>query len=41
MTEPIEVPVEHRCHLGTLTDELAEHARRGDEVALSVHVFGT
>lgn len=30
MTEPIEVPVEHRCRLGALTDELAEHARRGE-----------
>ena len=30
MTEPIEVPVRHRCHLGELTDELAENARRGE-----------
>jgi mannose-6-phosphate isomerase-like protein (cupin superfamily) len=30
MTEPIEVPTPHRCHLGTLTDELAEHSRRGE-----------
>jgi hypothetical protein len=30
MTDPIEVPVPHRCHLGELTDELAQHARSGD-----------
>jgi mannose-6-phosphate isomerase-like protein (cupin superfamily) len=30
MTEPIEVSVPHRCHLGELTDQLAEHARQGE-----------
>ena len=30
MPEPIEVPLQHRCHLGELTDELAENARRGE-----------
>jgi mannose-6-phosphate isomerase-like protein (cupin superfamily) len=30
MTESIEVPVRHRCHLGELTDALAQHARRGE-----------
>ncbi|MDP9276512.1 MAG: hypothetical protein M3O99_13080 [Chloroflexota bacterium] len=29
MTEALEIPVRHRCHLGELVDELAEHARRG------------
>ena len=30
MGEPLEIPVRHRCHLGALVDELAEHARRGE-----------
>ena len=30
MTEPIELPLQHRCYLGELTDELAESARRGE-----------
>jgi len=29
MNEALEIPVRHRCHLGALVDELAEHARRG------------
>jgi len=30
MDEALEIPVRHRCHLGDLVDELAEHARRGE-----------
>jgi hypothetical protein len=30
MNEPLEIPVQHRCHLGALVDQLAEHARRGE-----------
>jgi len=30
MDEPLEIPVRHRCHLGELVDELAEHARAGE-----------
>jgi hypothetical protein len=30
MTEPLEIRTEHRCQLGTLTDELAQHARDGE-----------
>jgi hypothetical protein len=30
MDEPLEITVDHRCHLGRLVDELAEHARRGE-----------
>jgi hypothetical protein len=30
MAEPLEIPVQHRCHLGRLTDELAEHAQGGE-----------
>jgi hypothetical protein len=30
MTQPIELPVDHRCHLGELTDKLAQQARRGE-----------
>jgi hypothetical protein len=30
MDHPLEVSVRHRCHLGQLVDELAEHARRGE-----------
>jgi hypothetical protein len=36
MDEPLEIPVRHRCRLGALVDQLAEHARagvRGDELA--------
>jgi hypothetical protein len=29
MNEALEIPVRHRCHLGALVDELAEHARQG------------
>jgi mannose-6-phosphate isomerase-like protein (cupin superfamily) len=29
MPEALEIPVQHRCQLGQLTDELAEHARAG------------
>ena len=30
MNDPLEIPLPHRCHLGALVDELAEHARRGE-----------
>jgi hypothetical protein len=30
MAEPLEIPVQRRCHLGRLTDELAERARGGE-----------
>jgi hypothetical protein len=30
MTDPLEIPVRHRCRLGKLVDELAAHARRGE-----------
>jgi len=30
MDEPLEIPVRHRCHIGELVDELAEHARAGE-----------
>ena len=30
MDEALEIPVRHRCHLGALVDELAEHARQGE-----------
>jgi hypothetical protein len=30
MTDPLEIPVGHRCHLGSLVEELAEHAQRGE-----------
>jgi hypothetical protein len=30
MTDPLELSVDHRCHLGELVDKLAEHARRGE-----------
>ena len=30
MNDPLEIPVPHRCRLGALVDELAEHARRGE-----------
>ena len=30
MDEPLEIPVRHRCHIGALVDELAEHARAGE-----------
>jgi hypothetical protein len=29
MNEALEIPVRHRCHLGALMDELAEHAGQG------------
>jgi hypothetical protein len=29
MNDALEIPVPHRCHLGALVDELAEHARQG------------
>ena len=33
MAEALEIPVQHRCHLGRLTDELAERAREGERGA--------
>jgi hypothetical protein len=30
MSDPLEIPVQHRCRLGALVDQLAEHARRGE-----------
>jgi hypothetical protein len=30
MPEALEIRVRHRCHLGELVDDLAEHARRGE-----------
>jgi hypothetical protein len=30
MTEALEIRTQHRCHLGNLTDDLAEHARSGE-----------
>lgn len=30
MDEALEIPVRHRCHLGALVDDLADHARRGE-----------
>jgi hypothetical protein len=30
MADPLEIPVQHRCHLGRLTDELADRARGGE-----------
>jgi len=30
MSDPLEIPVQHRCRLGALVDELAEQARRGE-----------
>ena len=30
MAEALEIPVQHSCHLGRLTDELAKHARGGE-----------
>lgn len=31
MDEALEIPVRHRCQLGELVDELAEHARQGEQ----------
>jgi hypothetical protein len=33
MTDAIEIPVRHRCHLGMLVDGLADHARLGERGA--------
>ena len=30
MAEALEIPVRHRCHIGELVDDLAEHARAGE-----------
>jgi hypothetical protein len=30
MTEALEIATDHRCHLGKLTDEVAEYARSGE-----------